>query len=184
MEMDSEIDFFFSKMVHDLCAPDIKIDTTSLIKFTLTVKQNYHDFPYHNWKHALTVTHTMYCILKRHSEIFTKLERLALLIACLAHDIDHRSVSNQYLRKIEHPLAALYPTSTMERHHCQMLSTIINQKGHRILSQLDDESTTFVMDLARHTILSSDLAQYFGNHRAINELLLADEFDIENSDHR
>lgn len=53
------------------------------------------------------------------------LQRKGLLIACLCHDLDHRGFSNSYLQKFDHPLAALYSTSTMEQHHFSQTVSIL-----------------------------------------------------------
>lgn len=53
------------------------------------------------------------------------LKRKGLLIACLCHDLDHRGFSNSYLQKFDHPLAALYSTSTMEQHHFSQTVSIL-----------------------------------------------------------
>lgn len=52
-------------------------------------------------------------------------QRKGLLIACLCHDLDHRGFSNTYLQKFDHPLAALYSTSTMEQHHFSQTVSIL-----------------------------------------------------------
>lgn len=122
-----------------------------LCRFTMSVRKNYRRVPYHNWKHAVTVAHCMYAILqktpgiftelevcrpsvrsqnKRHarasfSDLFAVLQKKGLLIACLCHDLDHRGYSNAYLQKFDHPLAALYSTSTMEQHHFSQTVSIL-----------------------------------------------------------
>ena len=53
------------------------------------------------------------------------LKRKGLLIVCLCHDLDHRGFSNSYLQKFDHPLAALYSTSTMEQHHFSQTVSIL-----------------------------------------------------------
>lgn len=41
----------------------------------------------------------------------------ALLVASLCHDVDHRGYSNAFFKKLNEPLAILYNSSVMERHH-------------------------------------------------------------------
>lgn len=57
--------------------------------------------------------------------VSTFTQRKGLLIACLCHDLDHRGYSNSYLQKFDHPLAALYSTSTMEQHHFSQTVSIL-----------------------------------------------------------
>jgi len=58
------------------------------------------------------------------------LQKKGLLIACLCHDLDHRGYSNTYLQKFDHPLAALYSTSTMEQHHFSQTVSILQVGLH------------------------------------------------------
>lgn len=181
---DAELPDLFIQMIQDTCMPEIAIPMEDLARFTLTVRRNYRNKSYHNWKHAMTVTHCMYCIMKSHPDVFSKLEMLALIVACLAHDIDHRAFSNQYLQKIDHPLAKLYPSSTMEEHHYAVFTIVLNEDGHRIFARLDDESYDFVLQLIHHAILATDLALFFGNQRSLQEILANGEFDITAFDNR
>ena len=50
---------------------------------------------------------------------------LALFVACLCHDVDHRGYTNQYMVKSSSPLAGIYSTSTMEHHHFNHTITIL-----------------------------------------------------------
>lgn len=63
-------------------------------------------------EHVCSETHAL-----RNTNATLLSQRKGLLIACLCHDLDHRGFSNSYLQKFDHPLAALYSTSTMEQHH-------------------------------------------------------------------
>lgn len=58
------------------------------------------------------------------------MQKKGLLIACLCHDLDHRGYSNTYLQKFDHPLAALYSTSTMEQHHFSQTVSILQVGLH------------------------------------------------------
>ncbi|XP_058651277.1 cAMP and cAMP-inhibited cGMP 3',5'-cyclic phosphodiesterase 10A isoform X4 [Onychostoma macrolepis] len=116
----------FVYMVHNSCGKS-SFELEKLCRFTMSVRKNYRRVPYHNWKHAVTVAHCMYAILQKTTGIFTELERKGLLIACLCHDLDHRGYSNSYLQKFDHPLAALYSTSTMEQHHFSQTVSILQK---------------------------------------------------------
>ncbi|XP_034040194.1 cAMP and cAMP-inhibited cGMP 3',5'-cyclic phosphodiesterase 10A isoform X6 [Thalassophryne amazonica] len=111
-------------MIHNSCGKN-SFELEKLCRFTMSVRKNYRRVPYHNWKHAVTVAHCMYVILQKTSGFFTELEKKGLLIACLCHDLDHRGYSNTYLQKFDHPLAALYSSSTMEQHHFSQTVSIL-----------------------------------------------------------
>jgi len=155
-----------------------------LSNFVLAVRKNYRDLPYHNWKHAMTVCHSMYCILLRNFDLFDAIERFSLLISCLCHDIDHRSISNQFLSYINHPLTKLYPHSTMENHHIQLTMDILRREGHDLFCCCHENDRERAMLLIRNCILSTDLAYYFENQAYLDEVLSKLDIDLTNTEHR
>ncbi|KAI1307232.1 cGMP-specific 3',5'-cyclic phosphodiesterase [Halotydeus destructor] len=72
-----------------------------LCRWVLSVKKNYRPVVYHNWRHSLNVTQTMFAMLTVGGmhELFSDLEQLALLVACLCHDLDHRGTNNSFQTK-------------------------------------------------------------------------------------
>uniref|UniRef100_A0A7N8XY77 Phosphodiesterase n=1 Tax=Mastacembelus armatus TaxID=205130 RepID=A0A7N8XY77_9TELE len=173
----------FIYMVHNSCGKN-SFELEKLCRFTMSVRKNYRRVPYHNWKHAVTVAHCMYAILQKTSGIFTELEKKGLLIACLCHDLDHRGYSNAYLQKFDHPLAALYSTSTMEQHHFSQTVSILQLEGHNIFSNLNSSEYEQVLEIIRKAIIATDLALYFNNHQQLTELLTSDALDLNNYSHR
>ncbi|XP_016304992.1 cAMP and cAMP-inhibited cGMP 3',5'-cyclic phosphodiesterase 10A-like [Sinocyclocheilus anshuiensis] len=173
----------FVYMVHNSCGKN-SFEQEKLCRFTMSVRKNYRRVPYHNWKHAVTVAHCMYAILLKTTGIFTELERKGLLIACLCHDLDHRGYSNSYLQKFDHPLAALYSTSTMEQHHFSQTVSILQLEGHNIFSNLTSSEYEQVLEIIRKAIIATDLALYFGNRKQLTELLATGVLDLNNRAHR
>uniref|UniRef100_A0A4W4F8V6 Phosphodiesterase n=1 Tax=Electrophorus electricus TaxID=8005 RepID=A0A4W4F8V6_ELEEL len=173
----------FVYMVHNSCGKS-SFELEKLCRFTMSVRKNYRRVPYHNWKHAVTVAHCMYAILQKTSGIFTELERKGLLIACLCHDLDHRGYSNSYLQKFDHPLAALYSTSTMEQHHFSQTVSILQLEGHNIFSNLTSSEYEQVLEIIRKAIIATDLALYFGNRKQLADLLSTGALDLNNHGHR
>ncbi|XP_062851102.1 cAMP and cAMP-inhibited cGMP 3',5'-cyclic phosphodiesterase 10A [Trichomycterus rosablanca] len=173
----------FVYMIHNSCGKN-SFELEKLCRFTMSVRKNYRRVPYHNWKHAVTVVHCMYVILQKTSGIFTELERKGLLIACLCHDLDHRGYSNSYLQKFDHPLAALYSTSTMEQHHFSQTVSILQLERHNIFSNLTSSEYEQVLEIIRKAIIATDLALYFGNRKQLAELLSTGGLDLNNYAHR
>ncbi|XP_053552321.1 cAMP and cAMP-inhibited cGMP 3',5'-cyclic phosphodiesterase 10A-like, partial [Bombina bombina] len=60
-------------MIHQSCGKNC-FELEKLCRFTMSVKKNYRRVPYHNWKHAVTVSHCMYVILQHNHDLFTDLE--------------------------------------------------------------------------------------------------------------
>ncbi|XP_073527528.1 cAMP and cAMP-inhibited cGMP 3',5'-cyclic phosphodiesterase 10A isoform X2 [Phyllobates terribilis] len=170
-------------MIHQSCGKTC-FELEKLCRFTMSVKKNYRRVPYHNWKHAVTVSHCMYAILQHNKELFTDLERKGLLIACLCHDLDHRGYTNSYLQKFDHPLAALYSTSTMEQHHFSQTVSILQLEGHNIFSNLSSNEYEQVLEIIRKAIIATDLALYFGNRKHLEELHQTGALNFNNQVHR
>ena len=112
------------------------------------------------------------------------MDRLSLLVASLSHDVDHRGVSNQFLQLTSHPLALLYPNSTMEFHHLETTNEIMTRHNSDPFCKLTDEQRIVANYLIRHAILATDLVLYFGNQARINSWLDNNQFDITNTEHR
>ncbi|WAR23266.1 PDE5-like protein [Mya arenaria] len=167
-----------------------RYDMDSLIRFTLTVRKNYRNVPYHNWDHAFSVAHAMYTVIKTSEHRFTAQESdsirvcltvtvnrtcnraflwqcLALFVACLCHDLDHRGKTNAFMVKSASPLAAIYSTSTMEHHHFNQTVTIL-----QMLSDI------------RNSILATDLAMFFGNKAKLKDIADRNGLSWKDDEHR
>ena len=68
--------------------------------------------------------------------LYFQAEILGMLVACICHDLDHRGTNNTFERKRNNPLARLYSTSTLERHHLNHCLLLLNIKGNGILDNL------------------------------------------------
>ncbi|XP_027138344.1 cGMP-specific 3',5'-cyclic phosphodiesterase [Larimichthys crocea] len=143
---------------------DFNIDYKSLCQWVLTVRRGYRNsVPYHNWNHALSTAQSMFAMLMAADQlkiIFSRLEILALMIATLNHDLDHRGVSNSYIERSQQPLAQLYGHSSLENHHYNLCLFILNNTGSQILSGLSTEDHRAVLHMIKRAILSTDLAVY------------------------
>jgi len=71
------------------------------------------------------------------SLVFT--QGVALFVACLCHDLDHRGKTNAFMVKSASPLAAIYTTSVMEHHHFNQTVSILQQDNHNIFKDLSSE---------------------------------------------
>ena len=149
-----------------------------VVRFVLTVRKNYRRVPYHNWTHGWTVAHAIFVVLKKTS-YFTPLESLALYIACICHDLDHRGKNNAYMKSMETPLAAIYSTSVMEHHHFNQTVTILQHEGHNVLQSLSKEEYKQIFGIIKHCILATDLALFFPNKANLNNILKTNAFSWE-----
>ncbi|XP_063738862.1 cGMP-specific 3',5'-cyclic phosphodiesterase-like isoform X2 [Eleginops maclovinus] len=143
---------------------DFNIEYKSLCQWVLSVRRGYrNNVPYHNWNHALSTAQSMFAILMATDQlmtIFSRLEILALMIATLNHDIDHRGVNNSYIERTQQPLAQLYGHSSLENHHYNLCIFILNNTGSQILSGLSAEDHRAVLHMLKRAILATDLNVY------------------------
>ncbi|CAB1429661.1 unnamed protein product [Pleuronectes platessa] len=143
---------------------DFNIDYKSLCQWVLTVRRGYrNNVPYHNWNHALSTAQSMFAMLMATEQlqtIFSRLEILALMIATLNHDLDHRGVSNSYIERSQQPLAQLYGHSSLENHHYNLCLFILNNAGSQILSGLSTENHKTALHTIKRAILATNLTVY------------------------
>ncbi|XP_076334863.1 putative 3',5'-cyclic phosphodiesterase pde-5 [Tachypleus tridentatus] len=170
-------------MFNDLFASQ-KYEQDCLIRFIITVRKNYRRVPYHNWTHGFSVANAMYAVLKSSQTIYKPIEQLALFVASLCHDLDHRGKTNQFLIQSESPLAAIYSTSILEHHHFNQAVSILQQDGHNILASLSSENYRKVLKNIKHCILATDLALFFPNKAKLKTLIDEDNFSWKNAEHR
>nr|XP_022286923.1 probable 3',5'-cyclic phosphodiesterase pde-5 isoform X4 [Crassostrea virginica] len=161
-----------------------RFDLDDMIRFTLTVRKNYRNVPYHNWAHAFSVAHAMFTVIKTSQHRFTPIECLALYVACLCHDLDHRGKTNAFMVKSASPLAAIYSTSTMEHHHFNHTVTILQNEGHNIFKHLTSAEYKQILSDIRHCILATDLALFFSNRSRLQDIADKGEFSWESAEHR
>ncbi|XP_045058751.2 cGMP-specific 3',5'-cyclic phosphodiesterase isoform X3 [Desmodus rotundus] len=153
-----------------------------LCRWILSVKKNYRkNVAYHNWRHAFNTAQCMFAALKagKIQNKLSDLEVLALLIAALSHDLDHRGVNNSYIQRSEHPLAQLYCHSTMEHHHFDQCLMVLNSPGNQILSGLSIEEYKTTLKIIKQAILATDLALYIKRRGEFFELIRKNQFSFE-----
>uniref|UniRef100_A0A673FX86 Phosphodiesterase n=1 Tax=Sinocyclocheilus rhinocerous TaxID=307959 RepID=A0A673FX86_9TELE len=142
----------------------MKYKVSSLCQWILSVKKNYRkNVVYHNWRHAFNTSQCMFAVLKsgRFQSNLSDLEALALMIATLSHDLDHRGVNNSYIKRSEHPLAQLYCHSTMEHHHFDQCLMILNSPSNQILSGLSLDEYKATLKMIEKAILLHTVANFY-----------------------
>lgn len=156
------------------------MDYGILCRWLLSVRKNYRPVTYHNWRHAFNVAQMMFAILTVTglTRVLGEIETLGLLVACLCHDLDHRGTNNSFQVKSCSPLAQLYSTSVMERHHFDQCLMILNSEGNQILSSLSPEEYRKVIHVLEEAILATDIAVYFKNRQFFFKLIDREEYDL------
>lgn len=162
------------------------IEYDVLCRWLLSVKKNYRNVTYHNWRHAFNVAQMMFAIVTGTQwwKIFGEIEVLSLIMACLCHDLDHRGTNNSFQIKASSPLAQLYTTSTMERHHFDQCLMILSSQGCQILSNVTSSEYTKIIKVLEEAILSTDLAVYFRKRGDFFQLVTSKTYDWWQDSHR
>nr|XP_043876173.1 cGMP-specific 3',5'-cyclic phosphodiesterase isoform X1 [Solea senegalensis] len=185
---DSETTLATIRMFVDLnLVQNFQMKYTSLCQWVLSVKKNYRkNVAYHNWRHAFNTAQCMFALLKsgRLQNNLSDVEVLALMIATLSHDLDHRGVNNSYIQRSDHPLAQLYCHSTMEHHHFDQCLMILNSPGNQILSGLSLDEYKATLKMIERAILATDLALYMKRRGEFFELTKNSQFVWEDEYHR
>lgn len=163
-----------------------RIPHKPLCQWLLSVRKNYRDVTYHNWDHAFSVTQSMFA-MQQSGDMFRFLnttERMAMLVACLCHDLDHRGTNNAFEGLNQSQLSKLYSTSTMERHHFDQCVMILNQDGNNFLTNLPADEYRSFMVLVETAILATDLAENFRMRKTIKELIDTKQFNWKIEKHK
>jgi GAF domain-containing protein len=161
--------------------PDLK-----LVDYILTVRSNYRPVAYHNFTHAVSVTHSLYVMIVNGmlDNYMDRLEMFSMFVAALNHDIDHRGTNNAFQQKTGSVLANFYGASTMERHHFNHAMTILNSNsGLNILEQLSTANYKRCLELIEQCILATDLTAFFPTRKQLLAILEKDGFDRKSKHH-
>ncbi|KAK3074012.1 3',5'-cyclic-nucleotide phosphodiesterase [Teratosphaeriaceae sp. CCFEE 6253] len=166
---------------HMLQVPELgpyRVSRAELMNFLLATRRHYkhqREVHYHNWRHAVDVTQSLYCFLldvrlcPPHPDdqrppkplnpleaLLTPLDALILLISAIGHDVGHPGVNNAFLVACNHPLAQMYnDKSVLENYHCAAYSQLL-RRHWPALGRITGFRTTMIS-----TILATDMQRHF-----------------------
>ncbi|KAF2770024.1 HD-domain/PDEase-like protein [Teratosphaeria nubilosa] len=166
---------------HMLQVPELEaysIPRAELMTFLLATRRQYKhqtEVHYHNWRHAIDVTQSVYCFLldvricpplsaeqrtpkqlNAVERLLTPLDGLILLISAIGHDVGHPGVNNAFLIACDHPLAQLYnDKSVLENYHCSAYSQLLRRHWPSLSGIAAFRSTMI------STILATDMQRHF-----------------------
>ncbi|CAG9462730.1 unnamed protein product [Pedinophyceae sp. YPF-701] len=145
---------------------DMRPDVATLERFLELLEACYIDNPYHNWRHAVDVTHSVYVMLQKDAglqEQLGQLDKLCLMVAALAHDVGHRGMSNQYLVGVRDELAITYnDQSVQENMHAATLFKLLEEHPDaNVLGNLDPAKYARARQSIIGLILATDMVEHF-----------------------
>jgi hypothetical protein len=120
--------------------------------------------PYHNWFHAIDVTHCVYRLLHicATDAFLSGAERYALLVSAVCHDVGHPGYNNTFLVETSHELALLYnDKSPLENMHCARLFEFVSSLKCNIFGGMPRPQFQDVRKICIDAILHTDNAQHF-----------------------
>eukprot|EP00854_Cymbomonas_tetramitiformis_P007663 gene7663-9127_t len=118
---------------------------------------------YHNFEHAADVAHTVYQLISTCFHDLSTHERLALMVAALAHDIQHPGQTNAFLIKTKDPLAVAYnDLSVLESMHAATLfRLLLDHPESDVLRNLEDSEWLASRKMVISMVLSTDMSKHF-----------------------
>jgi 3',5'-cyclic-nucleotide phosphodiesterase len=175
---------------HLLKAPELKeysIPRTQIMGFLLATRRQYkheREVHYHNWRHAVDVTQSIYSFLKyigicplaepekapakdknAIASLLTPLDGLILLISGIGHDVGHPGVNNAFLVACSHPLAQMYnDKSVLENYHCAAYTQLLRRHWPS-LGKVDGFRASMIS-----SILATDMQRHFEYMTTLGEL--------------
>lgn len=142
------------------------------------------EVPYHNFAHAVDVVTTTFRLLNlcNASRFLSPLERFALLVASLGHDVGHPGVNNPFLVETGHDLALRYnDVSPLENMHCATLFSIASRPGMDIFAGLDEAQVRALRSICVEAILQTDYTHHFASVKEVQVIFEVNSDLFENS---
>jgi len=142
------------------------------------VQLMYGSNPYHNFRHAVDICQTTSFLLRtKRMEHLPILDRAAMLIAALCHDIGHPGLTNEYQKNSMSEMALLYNDhSVLENHHASQTFRMLKRPDLNILVNVSPADFAYLRNMILALILSTDNANHFKLFRKLTDIFDADVF--------
>jgi PAS domain-containing protein len=166
-QLENHFEYIMTMMKDFDLVSNYKIDPVVLMTFLSKVKEKYSYWKnsFHNFMHGFNVMHGCYMLLSSTpaGNYFSSHQILALLIASLCHDLDHRGRTNVFEVNKRSVIANTYhDESVLEKHHAAVAFFIINEENSNIFAKLNNETYMAVRKLMISSILATDMAKHLG----------------------
>ena len=142
---------------------DLGLEERKLKNLILAVRESMHPNPYHNWFHVVDVTQMIFSLMHKTSllERMDKIQKFALIVSALCHDLDHPGVSNSFLISSRSELALLYnDRSPLENHHSSQTFRLLHRADINLLKNM----TVSEYQEFRKAVIGNILATDMGRH--------------------
>lgn len=140
------------------------LDCPTILAFVEAVRRRYRDNAFHSFFHGLHVCQAA-AVLARDTGLSvaaSPLDLASLVLAALAHDVDHPAVNNDFMMRSESPLALRYnDQSVLENHHTSTMFAILHRPETAVIASLSVKQQRRFRRLAVQSILATDMARHF-----------------------
>lgn len=154
------VTFFLGPHVHG-----VAFGAESMQAFLEQAEESYsRKCAYHTWFHAVDVVHGCYRFLTLFdcASYLGGLERFALLVSAVGHDLEHPGLNNTFLIETSHELAVRYnDTSPLESMHSAKLFELLGDPRRDIFGLLTRQQCLELRQLIIPTILHTDNSKHF-----------------------
>lgn len=169
---------------------ELNINAICFQSFIKEVSEHYHNNPYHNFNHAVSVLQFTYMLIieTNISKYISKHKLFGLMVASLVHDIDHPGHTNNFEININSELAQKYKyKSVLENHHCSMSYYIMHKQHILLLNNLSIDQFIDVKETISECILTTDMKYHENlvsklnnefNNKSINDIHFTNDIQI------
>ena len=171
--------------------PDLepfRLARSELNTFLLSTRRQYkheHEVHYHNWRHAVDVTQSLYSFMlgvglctssaaeplppsqpDKVESLLSPFDALTLVVCGIGHDVGHPGVNNAFLVASNHSLAQMYnDKSVLEMFHCAAYSQILRRHWPSLTALPQFRSTMISVTLATDMQRHFEYMEYLSNLR-------------------
>lgn len=158
-----------ARCILDMCyelglVQTFRLDSRKLLRYGNELRARYRDNPYHNFAHGVSVAQVCFVVARRcraAAELMTDVDRLALILAAVAHDVEHPGWNNAFEVATMSPLAIRYnDISVLENHHAATMFRILDVDGTDVVGDLPPEQFVRFRKVALKGILATDMAHH------------------------
>ena len=152
--------FFFDLL--DL-RKNFEIHNEVLFGLFFTVRENYKEVPFFNWKHVRNSLHFLcYVVQKIGVDMFDPQHRLAMFIAVLTRDMGNTGYAKDFHANVEPYLKYLNNSQdALVSHRCCALIDIISQPKCNIFAQIDANTRNELWKVIVDLIVASGMKNHF-----------------------
>lgn len=157
---------------------ELKIDPLVFASFVSEVQRCYHDNPFHNFFHVVTVTHFLLLLTRATGadEVIAPLLLFATAVSAVVHDVDHPGHNNAFEINAGSEISLLYgEKSVLENHHICVTFRLLRRKETNIFAGLDPADSKKIKKLIVSNIIATDMERHFMLVERVKKIPLSEE---------